>query len=314
MKAIQITEFGGPEVMKYIELPEPIAGEHEVLLDVTAIGINYSDTHKTKNTYLIPQKLPMIPGIEVVGLYNGNRYLAIALSGGYAQKVVAHKSVLFLIPDTVTDQQALCVLIQGITAWHLLKTLGNLKKGQSVVVHAAAGGVGTIAIQLAKMWGAKVIAVTSSSDKAELSKSLGADVVIDANSKEIGKLIREANGGGVDLILEMVGGKTFDQSLLALNPFGKLITFGMASGSAPTPINHRALMYGSKTVSGFWLANCFEKKEMLNDIVEELFKLITDGKLKPVIGSKFPLSQAEDAHRLILDRKSVGKIVLDPGL
>ena len=314
MKAIQITKFGGPEVMQYTDLPDPTAGAHEVILDVTAIGINYSDTHKTENTYLFPQKLPMVPGIEAVGLYNGNRYLAIASSGGYAQKVIAHKSVLFPIPDTVTDQQALCILIQGTTAWHLLKTMGNIQKDQSVVVHAAAGGVGTIAIQLAKMWGAKVIAVTSSEEKAELAKSLGADIVIDANNKEIAKLIRQASSGGADLILEMVGGKTFDQSLLALNAFGKLITFGMASGTAPTPINHRALMYGSKTVSGFWLANCFGKKEMLDDIVKELFQLVTDGKLKPVIGSTFPLSQAEDAHRLMIDRKSVGKIVLDPGL
>jgi NADPH2:quinone reductase len=314
MKAIQITEFGGTEAMKYIDLPDPIAGEHEVVLDVTAIGINYSDTHKTENTYLFPQKLPMIPGIEVVGLYNGNRYLAIASSGGYAQKVVAHKSTIFSIPDRVTDQQALCVLIQGTTAWHLLNTMGNLKRGQSVVIHAAAGGVGTIAIQLAKMWGAKVIAVTSSAEKATIAKSLGADIVIDADNKEIGKSIRQATGGGADLILEMVGGKTFDQSLLALNSFGKLITFGMASRTAPTPINHRSLMYGSKTVSGFWLANCFGKKEMLNDVVAELFQLVADGKLKPVIGATYPLSEAADAHRSMLARKSVGKIVLDPRL
>jgi NADPH:quinone reductase len=312
MKAIQITEFGGPEVMKYIDLPEPKAGEHEVVLDVTSIGVNYSDTHKTENTYLMPQKLPLIPGIEVVGTHNGNRYLALASSGGYAQKVVAHKSTLFPIPDTVTDQQALCVLIQGTTAWHVLKTMGNIQKDQTVVIHAAAGGVGTIAIQLAKMWGAKVIAVTSSEDKNNLVKSLGADIVIDAESKEIVKLIRQS--GGADLILEMVGGKTFDQSILALNSFGKLITFGMASGISPTPISHRSLMHGSKTVSGFWLANCFGKKEMLDNIVKELFQLISDGKLNPVIGSTFPLSQAADAHRLIIDRKSVGKTALDPRL
>jgi NADPH2:quinone reductase len=313
MKAIQITEFSGTDAMKYKELPEPIAGENEVLLDVTAIGINYSDTHKTENTYLFPQKLPMIPGIEVVGLYNGSRYLAIASSGGYAQKIVAHKSAIFPIPDTVTDQQALCVLIQGTTAWHLLKTMGNLQKGQSVVIHAAAGGVGTIAIQLAKMWGAKVIAVTSSAEKAEIAKSLGADVVINAENKEIVKSIRQASGGA-DLILEMVGGKTFDQSLLALNAFGKLITFGTASRTAPSPINHRSLMYGSKTVSGFWLVDCFGKKEMLNDVISELFQLVADGKLKPVIGATYPLSKAADAHRSMLARESVGKIVLDPGL
>jgi NADPH2:quinone reductase len=313
MKAIQITAFGGPEVMNLLELPDPIAGADEVLLDVTAIGINYADTHQTENSYLSPQTLPMIPGIEVVGTNGGKRFLATVSSGGYAQKAVAHKSSLIAIPDTVTDQQALCMLVQGTTAWHLLKTMGHIEKGQSVVVHAAAGGVGTIAIQLAKMWGAKVIAVTSSSSKGELAKSLGADVLVDANVEELGKAIREANGGrGVDLVLEMVGGKTFDQSLLALATFGKLITFGMASRTAPTPVHPGALMHGSKTISGFWLANCFGKKELLNDVIEELFQLIADGKLKPVIGATFPLSQAADAHKSMLARESVGKIALDP--
>ena len=313
MKAIQITAFGGPEVMNLLELPDPIAGADEVLLDVTAIGINYADTHQTENSYLSPQTLPMIPGIEVVGTNGGKRFLATVSSGGYAQKAVAHKSSLIAIPDTVTDQQALCMLVQGTTAWHLLKTMGHIEKGQSVVVHAAAGGVGTIAIQLAKMWGAKVIAVTSSSSKGELAKSLGADVLVDANVEELGKAIREANGGrGVDLVLEMVGGKTFDQSLLALATFGKLITFGMASRTAPTPVHPGVLMHGSKTISGFWLANCFGKKELLNDVIEELFQLISDGKLKPVIGATFPLSQAADAHKSMLARESVGKIALDP--
>jgi NADPH2:quinone reductase len=313
MKAIQITEFGGPEVMKYRDLPDPVAGADEALLDVTSVGINYADTHQTENSYLSPQTLPMIPGIEVVGTHGGKRYLASVSSGGYAQKAVAHKSAMIPIPDSVSDQDALCMLVQGSTAWHLLKTMGHLDKGQSVVIHAAAGGVGTIAIQLAKLWGAKVIAVTSSDAKAELAKKLGADQVVDAASEDLPKALRDANGGrGVDLVLEMVGGKTFDQSLLALGTFGKLITFGMASRTAPTPIHPGVLMHGSKTISGFWLANCFGKKELLNDVIEELFQLITDGKLKPVIGATFPLSQAVDAHKSMLARESVGKIALDP--
>jgi NADPH2:quinone reductase len=313
MKAIQITEFGGPEVMKYRDLPDPVAGADEALLDVTSVGINYADTHQTENSYLSPQTLPMIPGIEVVGTHGGKRYLASVSSGGYAQKAVAHKSAMIPIPDSVSDQDALCMLVQGSTAWHLLKTMGHLDKGQSVVIHAAAGGVGTIAIQLAKLWGAKVIAVTSSDAKAELAKKLGADQVVDAASEDLSKALRDANGGrGVDLVLEMVGGKTFDQSLLALGTFGKLITFGMASRTAPTPVHPGVLMHGSKTISGFWLANCFGKKELLNDVIEELFQLITDGKLKPVIGATFPLSQAVDAHKSMLARESVGKIALDP--
>jgi NADPH2:quinone reductase len=315
MKAIQITEFGGPEVMNYLDLPDPVAGADEVLLDVTAIGINYADTHQTENSYLSPQTLPMIPGIEVVGTHAGKRYLASVSSGGYAQKAIAHKSVMIPIPDSVSDQDALCMLVQGSTAWHLLKTMGHLEKGQSVVIHAAAGGVGTIAIQLAKLWGAKVIAVTSSDEKAELAKSLGADHVVDAATEDLSKALRDAIGGrGVNLILEMVGGKTFDQSLLALGTFGKLITFGMASRTAPTPIHPGALMHGSKTVSGFWLANCFGKKELFHDVIEELFTLITEGKLKPVIGATYPLSQAQAAHKSMLARESVGKIALDPAL
>ena len=315
MKAIQISAFGGPEVMQYVDLPDPIAGESEIVLEVTAVGINYADTHQTENSYLSPQTLPLVPGIEVTGIHEGKRYLASVSSGGYAQKAIAQKAALIPIPDQVTDQQALCMLVQGSTAWHLLRTMGSVKPGQTVVVHAAAGGVGTIAIQLAKLWGARVIAVTSTQSKIDLAKSLGADEVVDAHEPELSKALRAANGGrGVDLILEMVGGTTFDQSLLALGNFGKLITFGMASRTAPTPIHPGSLMHGSKTVSGFWLANCFGKKELMSDVITELFELVADGKLRPIIGATFPLSKAADAHRAMLARATTGKIALDPAL
>jgi NADPH2:quinone reductase len=313
MRAIQISEFGGPDVMKLVEIADPVPGAGEVLLDVTAVGINYADTHQTENSYLSPQTLPLVPGIEVVGTHDGKRFLASVSSGGYAEKAVAHKAVIFPIPDSVTDEQALCMLIQGTTAWHLLKTMGHLKSGESVVVHAAAGGVGTIAIQLAKLWGAKVIAVTSSDEKSALATSLGADEVVDAKSEDLAKALRAANGGkGVDIVLEMVGGTTFDQSLLALGDFGRLLTFGMASRTAPTPVHPGSLMHGSKTISGFWLANCFGKKEMMNDVIDELFSLISDGKLKPVIGGTYPLNEAAGAHRAMLARGTTGKIVLKP--
>lgn len=313
MKAIQISEFGGPEVMKLVDIDQPQPGTDEVLLDVTAIGINYADTHQVENSYLSPQALPLVPGIEVVGTHGGKRYLAAVSSGGYAEKALAHTSSLFPIPDSVTDDQALCMLVQGTTAWHLLKTMAHLHKDESVVVHAAAGGVGTIAIQLAKLWGGKVIAVTSSPDKAALAKSLGADSLVDAAEPDLAKAIRAANGGkGVDIVLEMVGGPTFDQSLLALADFGRLITFGMASRTAPTPIHPGALMHGSKTVAGFWLANCFGKPALLDDVLVELFQLVADEKLQPVIGATYPLDQAVTAHQAMLARGTTGKIVLKP--
>lgn len=316
MKAIQITKFGGPEVMEYLDLADPILKSGEELITVTAIGINYADTHQTENSYLSKQELPLVPGIEVVGTTaDGRRVLAPAGAGGYAQLVAVNPRAMIEIPDGVSDQQALCMLVQGSTAWHILKTVGHVKAGESVVIHAAAGGVGTIAIQLAKLWGAKVIAVTSSEDKSVLAKKLGADVTIDAKVEDLAAAMLAANGDKpIDLILEMVGGKTFDASLAVLAPFGRLVTYGMASRTPPTSINPAVLMGGSKTITGFWLSHCFGKKELMNDVINELFQLVIAGKLHPVIGATFPLSQAADAHRAMLARQTTGKIALDPAL
>jgi len=314
MKAIQITEFGGPEVMHLVELADPKPTEAQDLITVSAIGINYADTHQTENSYLSPQKLPLVPGIEVVGTNSkGIRVLAPVDGGGYAQLAVAHTATMIPIPDGVSDEQALCMMVQGSTAWHILKTVGHVKPGETVVVHAAAGGVGTIAIQLAKMWGAKVIAVTSSESKRALATSLGADAVVEADLENLGDAIKAANGGKpVNLILEMVGGKTFDESLNILAPFGRLITYGMASRVAPTMIQPASLMGGSKTITGFWLAHCFGSKELMNDVIEELFALVKNGKLKPVIGATYGLSQATKAHQAMRARETTGKITLNP--
>ena len=316
MKAMQITKFGGPEVMEYLDLPEPQIKAGEELITVTAIGINYADTHQTENSYLSKQELPLIPGIEVVGTTtDGRRVLAPAGSGGYAQMAAVNQRAMIEIPAGVSDQQALCMLVQGSTAWHILKTVGHLNPGETVVIHAAAGGVGTIAIQLAKMWGAKVIASTSSPEKAELAKKLGADVTIDANAQDLAAAMLEANGGKkVNLILEMVGGKTFDASLEVLAPFGRVVTYGMAARTPPSSINPAVLMGGSKTITGFWLSHCFGRKELMNDVINELFQLVVAGKLHPVIGATFPLSKAADAHRAMLARQTTGKIALDPAL
>ena len=314
MKAIQITKFGGPEVMQLVEVADPIVGPGQELITVSSIGINYADTHQTENSYLSQQKLPLIPGIEVVGKTPaGVRVLAPCDGGGYAQLAAAHTAAMIPVPDGVTDEEALCMMVQGSTAWHILKTVGHLKTGETVVVHAAAGGVGTIAIQLAKMWGAKVIAVASSQSKRALATSLGADAVVDATVENLGAAIKAANGGKpVQLILEMVGGKTFDESLEILAPFGRLITYGMASRVAPSMIQPSVLMGGSKTITGFWLAHCFGKKELMNDVIEALFALVVEGKLKPVTGTVFPLSQASLAHTAMLARETSGKITLDP--
>ena len=316
MKAIQITEFGGPEVMQLVDLPDPIAGTDQVLINVSAIGLNFADTVQIRNQYVTQQKLPLIPGLEVVGTTSeGKRVLASISEGAYAQKVVAHKSAAMEIPEGVSDEAALAMLVQGTTAWHILKTFGHLVSGESVVVHAGAGGVGSVAIQLAKMWGARVIAVTSSDEKSALAKSLGADVTVDAKSANLARAMLDANNGKpVDLVLEMVGGKTFDASLEVLAPFGRVIVYGMASGEMATPVNSISLLGSSKTITGFWLGHCFGKKELLDDVIAQLFILIKNGKLKPIIGATFPLSKAGDAHRAIVGRGTTGKITLDPAL
>jgi NADPH2:quinone reductase len=314
MKAIKITEFGGPEVMKYTDVADPIARDGEVILEVTGIGINYADTHQTEDSYLSKQELPLIPGLEVVGIYEGQRYLAGAASA-YAERVAVARDQMIPIPDAITDGAALATFVQGTTAWHILKTIGHLRAGESVLIHAAAGGVGSIAVQLAKLWGAKVIAVASSQEKRDLALRLGADLAIDADVDGLKERIIEANGGKrVDLVLEMVGGKTFDRSLEALASFGRIISYGMASRQPMSMIHPAQLMGRSQSISGFWLANCFGRRELMADVIAELFVLIASGKIEVIVGATYPLREASEAHRSILARESTGKVLLDPRL
>lgn len=314
MRAVQITAFGGPEVLELVDLPDlaPVAGLQ--LVEVTSAGVNYADTHQIENSYLSAATLPMVPGGEVVGrLADGTRVSAIVSGGGYAQQALAHPAATFTLPDEVSDGQALALMIQGLTAWHLLRTSTHLQPGESVVVHAAAGGVGTLAVQLAKAWGAgNVIAVASTEDKLALAKDLGADSLVLAGEADLKGALQAANGGKkVDIVLEMVGGTTFDQSLAALAPFGRLATFGMASRTAPSPVTAGELMSKSRAVIGFWLAHCFGNPAMLQPQMAELLDMVVAGTLKPLEGGTFPLADARLAHESLRSRGSVGKLVLD---
>ena len=314
MRAVQITEFGGPEVLHVVELPDPTPGDGLVVVDVTSAGVNYADTHQVEDSYLSRTTLPLVPGSEVVGTTpDGRRVAAFAMSGGYSEQALVHPAMTFPVPDGVSDGQALSLMVQGLTAWHLLRTSTHLQQGESVVVHAAAGGVGTLAVQLAKAWGAgTVIGVASSPDKRELAASLGADVTVDAAEADLKTALEQANGGAkVDIVLEMVGGPTFDASLAALAPFGRLATFGMASRTAPQPVDSGSLMSRSRAVVGFWLAHCFARPEMLQGPMAELLSMVEAGTLRPVVGGTYPLSQAHRAHEDLRSRASQGKLVLD---
>jgi NADPH2:quinone reductase len=314
MRAIQITEFGGPETMAVRELPDPEPGPSEQMFDVLAAGVNYADTHQTENSYLSKQTLPMIPGGEVVVQTVDGRALGLIGSGGYAERITADPRRLIPIPDGVDDGAALTTLVQGSTAWHLLRTCTHMAPGESVVVHAGAGGVGTAAIQLAKLWGAgRVIATASSEDKRALTLELGADVAVDSRADDMTAALVEANDGKrVDIVLEMTGGPVFDQSLAALAPLGRLGFFGMASRTPPTPVQPGVLMAHSTAVIGFWLIHLVRRPELLTASVLDLLNLIRDGQLRAIVGHTYPLAGAADAHRALLDRSSVGKLVLDP--
>jgi NADPH:quinone reductase len=317
VRAIQITEFGGPETLVVRDLPDPVPQEGEAVMDVLAAGINYADTHQTENSYLAKQTLPLIPGGEVVVRdESGRRLLGLLGSGGYAQRVAADPRLLFPVPDEVSDAQALTTLVQGATAWHLLRTSTHLQAGETVVVHAGAGGVGTLAIQLAKRWGAgRVIATASSEQKRRLTVELGADVAVDSRAEDMTTALRDANGGrGVDVVLEMTGGPVFDQSLAALAPLGRLAVFGMAGRTPPTAVDPGRLMARSTAVIGFWLVHVVQRPYLLAEAVTDLIGLIADGSLRPVVGETYSLDRAGDAHRALLDRSSVGKLVLDPRL
>jgi NADPH2:quinone reductase len=249
----------------------------------------------------------------VAGEADGRRVAALVGTGGYAEYAVAPAGAVFPLPDEVSDAAALALLIQGLSAWHLLRTSSRLAEGESVVVHAAAGGVGTLAVQLARRFGAgRVIATASTEEKRALALELGAHAAVDAREPELAAALREANGGArVDVVLEMAGGHVFDQSLRALAPFGRLVTYGMASRE-PNQVAAGALMARSQAVVGFWLAHCFGRPGMVAEPMQELLGLVASGDLRVVEGEVYGLSEARRAHEDMQARRTSGKLVLDP--
>jgi NADPH2:quinone reductase len=323
MRAIRITEWGGPDVLELVEdLERPHADEHHVLVRVTRAGINFADTHARENTYLARYELPLTPGAEVAGVVEedgggfqaGQRVVALVGTGGYAEYVAAPATTVIAIPDGVSDATALALLLQGLTAWHLFRTSAKLAAGESVVVHAAAGGVGSLAVQLAKPFGAgRVIATASTAEKRALALELGADEAVDVTGEELRAALVEANlGEPVDVVLEMAGGRVFDESLAALAPFGRLVTYGMASRE-PNQVVSGALMRTSRAVVGFWLVHCLRRPaEMVDAPLRDLFERVARGELQAVEGETYPLSEAGRAHADLQARRTSGKLLLDP--
>jgi NADPH2:quinone reductase len=316
MRAIQIEEFGGPEVLQLAELPVPEAADGQVLIRVARAGMNYADTHQRTNDYLAKYELPIVPGGEVAGVREdtGERVVAMCGLGGYAEYAVAPEELSFPIPDGVDDETALALVIQGLTAWHLYRTCGKVAEGESVVVHAAAGGVGSLAVQLGQPMGAgRVIATASTEEKRRLALELGADAAIDADPEGMKERLEEANGGAkVDVVFEMAGGEVFEQSLAALGPFGRLVTYGIASRQA-NEVSTGSLMRRSRAVVGFWLMHALGRPDMIDEALADLFARVQRGELRAHVGGTYPLSEAAQAQVDIAERRTTGKVVLDPG-
>jgi NADPH2:quinone reductase len=316
VKAIEIEQFGGPEVLQLVQRPTPVAGPGAALVEVSRAGVNYADTHQAENTYLTPAQVPLTPGGEVVGrTVDGRRVVALLPSGGYAEFAVADDNLIFEVPEGVEDGAALALVLQGVTAWHLLRTSARLATGETVVVHAGAGGVGLLAVQLARLFGAgRVIATASTEEKRALAVEHGADIAIAPDPENLRDRLLEVNDDRkIDVVLEMTGGPVFDQSLRALAPFGRLVVFGQAGRVPATPVDPVKLMATSRAVIGFWLGHCFARPaDLIAAPLREMFDLVIAGKLRTVIGGEYPLSEAYRAHEDLRARRTVGKLLLDP--
>lgn len=313
MKAIQIDEFGGPEVLDYRDVPDPSPKLAEIVVNVKRIGINFADTHASRNDYLAEQTLPLIPGAEIAGQTNdGRRVVALLGSGGYAEKVAIPQAQLIELPEGVDYDQAAGGLLQGLTAMALVHRCARIEPGESIVVEAAAGGTGTLAVQLAKRAGAKVIGLASSEEKRELVSGLGADATVDSRAEDLGAAIREANEGRrVDAVLHMSGGDAFDAEMDVLAPLGRMVVFGIASREQ-RQISTASLLRGSKAVVGFWLAHLLTRQDLLVPMIGDLLGAIAKGELQVTIGEVYPLSEARRAHEDLIARRTTGKLLLDP--
>ncbi len=322
MKAILFDQLGGPEVLKLGDAPKPEVRPGWVLVKNHAIGINFADNFFRQGQYLIKPKLPDTPGLEAAGVVEavgpgvehltpGMRVTAIG-TRTYAEYCVASANQVMPLPDFVSFAEGAAFPIQTLTAYHMLYTSHQTTLGQTVLVHSAAGGVGIVAVQIAKAAGARVIGTVSNDSKINPVKEYGADAVINYATQDFAEeALKLTNGKGVDLILDAVGKPTLEKGLTCLAPFGHLILYGRAGG-VPDPVNLMSLFQKSLKVSGFVLYTVSAMPDKHREGIEKSFQLMEQGKLKMLVGKTFPLAEAAEAHRYMESRQSVGKLVLIP--
>jgi NADPH2:quinone reductase len=326
MRALQISELDGPEAVKVVDAPEPEAGSGHfstpgqgVVIDVKAAAVSFPDVLQSRGLYQFKPDLPFVPGAEVAGVVvsssdssfePGQRVAAMTLLGAMAERAVAPLAMTFALPDELDFAQGAALVLNYHTSLFALKYRGRLANGEWVLVHGAAGGVGTASLQVAKALGAQTIAVVSSDEKERVAREAGADHVVrsDAAWKDEAK---EISGGGVDVVLDPVGGDRFTDSLRSLREQGRVVVVGFTGGSIPEVKVNRLLLNNVEVVGAGWGAYVLSKPDFTRKLADELDEMIRAGHVRPIVGSRFPLEQAGEAMRLIEERGALGKVVLD---
>ena len=320
MKAIRVSEKGGPEVLRLEDVPEPVPGKGEVLIDIDAVGINFIEVYHRIGLYDVPK--PFTPGTEAAGrvralgegvsnLKVGDRVVSQNVKGAYAERGVVAAATCVKIPEGVSNKVAAAVWLQGLTAHYLVDSVYPLKKGDRALVHAAAGGVGLLLCQMAKMRGAFIIGTASTPEKRDLAKKAGADEMIDYTTQDFAAETRRiTNGAGVDVVYDSVGKTTFDKSVDCLRRRGMMALFGQSSGPVP-PVDPQLLnRKGSLFLTRPKLGDYVATREELESRANELLGWVQSGKLDVRIGAEFPLAEAAEAHRALEARKTTGKVLL----
>ena len=321
MKAVRIHEFGDLDVLKWEDIDRPTPRPRQVLIQVDSAGVNYADLMRRQGGYPGPD-LPSTLGLEAAGtiVEIGNDVSGLAIGQkvmgmgpqGNAEYVAVNSNFVFPYPDQLDPIEAGGMPIVFLTAYHILKTRGGLQEGNTVLIQAGASGVGTVATQLAKAWGAKVITTASSEGKLELSKSLGSDITINYSDTDFESEINNiTEGKGVDLVLECVGGQVLEKSVRCLSSYGVLVSYGNASG-VPANLPSTDITSNNRTVIGFSMGRSPAGSLDHQSAMAELFPMITNGKVKLIVDRVLPMSNVADAHKHLANRGTRGKVILTP--
>ncbi|HKF13998.1 MAG TPA: quinone oxidoreductase [Gaiellaceae bacterium] len=311
MRAVRISEYGGPDVLEVVDVPAPEPGPDQLLVEVAAIGVNYRDVYEREGSY--GGSLPAIIGAEGAGrvVDTGERVAWVSAPASYAEQVAVDAERAVPVPDGISDELAAAALLQGITAQYLATSTHEVQEGENVLVHAAAGGVGLLLTQVVRMRGGRVIATTSSDKKAELARDAGAAEVIgyDGFAERVQEL---TSGAGADVVYDGVGAATFDESLASLKPRGDMILFGAASGKVPPVDPMRLEGGGSLYLTRPGIRHYTATRQELLDRARDVFTWIAEGTLEVRISARYPLEEARRAHEDLEGRRTAGKLVLTP--